>query len=353
MSIEEYRWRCERALSWHGNRTAAELLSEIPSDLGVDRYGSGGAVETLEREICGLLDKPAAIFMPSGTMAQMIALRIHADRRGSRAVALHPTAHLELHEEHGYERLHNLSGVLVGDPKSLITIGDLRAISEPLAAVLFELPQREIGGRLPSWSDLSEQTAFVRGKGAALHLDGARIWECVPYYGKTEADIASLFDSVYVSLYKGIGGLGGCCLAGDEELIDQARVWRRRHGGTLFALWPYAASAIEALRARRPRMQSYYEHAVAIAAALSDIDGVAVLPDPPQTPMMHLKLRTTAEHFLDVARDLAESERLWTWPDSVPADDPAARSVELTVGDATMEFTPDEVAKIVARFVTT
>jgi threonine aldolase len=182
-------------------------------------------------------------------------------------------------------------------------------------------------------------------------LDGARLWECTPYYGKSLAEIVALFDSVYVSLYKGIGGLGGCCLAGEDDLVAQARVWRQRHGGTLFALWPYAASALGALRARLPKMPEYFAHALAIADALRGIDGVDVVPDPPHTPMMHLHLRTTEEHVLATARALAETESLWTWPGSAPSENPAVRVLELTVGDATLGFEPKEVAAIVARFV--
>jgi threonine aldolase len=350
-SLESYRWTCARALDGHGNRSAAELLAEIPADAGVDRYGAGGAVAALEDEMRTVLGKPAAVFMPSGTMAQQIALRIHADRRGVRTVAFHPTAHLELHEDKAYQRLHGLVGLKIGDPRGLITIEDLRGVSERLAAVLLELPQREIGGRLPSWSDLEEQVAFVRAQGAALHLDGARLWECTPHYGRTPAAIAALFDTVYVSLYKGLGGLAGCCLAGEEAVVSEARAWRRRHGGTLFGLWPGAASGLAALRKRLPRMPRYCEHARSIAVALRRVPNLEVVPDPPQTPMMHLHLRVEAEAFLAAARHLAEEQSLFTWARTSPGATPAIRVVELTVGDATLAFAPDEVAEILERLV--
>ena len=350
-SFEDLRWTCARALNWHGNRHAAELIAEIPSDLGVDRYGSGGAVALLEEEIAEVLGKPAAVFMPSGTMAQQIAMRIHADARGARTFAFHPTSHLELHEDKAYQRLHGLVGLPIGDARRLWTIDDVTGISERLAAVLFELPQREIGGRLPSWSDLEKQTAAVRARGAAVHLDGARIWECTPYYGKTPAEIAGLFDTVYVSLYKGLGGLSGSCLAGDEAVIDEARAWRKRHGGTLFALWPYAASGLAGLRKRLPLMPRYYEHAIAIADALRSIPNLEIVPDPPQTPMMHLHMRVDEAAFLKAARRLAEDEGIFTWPATVAGDTPSVRVVEFTVGDATLTFTPNEVAKIVEQLL--
>jgi threonine aldolase len=348
--IRELRAGCDRFLGVHGARTSADMLAEIATlqedELAEDWYGEAGVVPILEEEVRGLLDKPAAVFMPSGTMAQQIALRIHADRSGHRVVAFHPTSHLELHEDKAYQRLHGLLGRTVGSGRELITLGDLQGIDEPLAAVLFELPQREIGGRLPAWEDLVEQVEHVRGLGAAVHLDGARLWECGPFYGRSLAEIAALFDSVYVSFYKGLGALTGSVLLGDEELIREARAWRHRHGGTLFRLWPYAASCLAALRTRLPRMPAYVAHARAIATALATVDGLEVVPDPPQTPMMHIHLRTTAADAIAGIRRLASEERVWAVGGTAPTDTPSVRRIELTVGDATLEFSPAEVARV-------
>jgi threonine aldolase len=349
--MEQYRWSCRRALFANGNRTAAQLLAEIPTDLGLDRYGAGGAVAALEGEICNVLGKPAAVFMPSGTMAQQIAIRIYAERSGVHSFAFHPTCHLHVHEEQAHAHLHGLKGVPIGQAHRLINLDDLRAMERPMATVLIELPQREIGGVLPSWSELEAQTAFVRANGIALHLDGARLWECSPYYERTPAQIAALFDSVYVSLYKGLGGLAGCCLAGDAELIAQARLWRRRHGGTLYSMWPNAASGLAALRKRLPRMRTYYEHALAIAAALGRVPNVQVLPNPPQTPMMHMHVRVNEEAFRAAALRLARDQGIWSWTSPDPSATPGMAKLELAVGDATLEFTAAEVADFVAQLV--
>jgi threonine aldolase len=289
--------------------------------------------------------------MPSGTMAQQIALRIHADRSGRKVVAFHPTCHLELHEDKAYQRLHGLVGRPVGDSAELMTTEALAAVKEPLAAVVFELPQREIGGVLPSWQDLRTQTSAMREAGAAVHLDGARLWECTPFYGKDLHEIAALFDSIYVSFYKGLGGLAGCCLAGDESLVGEAREWRKRHGGTLFAMWPYAAAGLVGLRDRLPRMPRYVEHARAIGALLSEVDGVEVTPNPPQTPMMHVHLRTDAEALRASATRLAKEDKLWVGLRSAPSALPGWRRIEFTVGDATLEFAPERVRDIIASLV--
>ncbi|MGZ4596773.1 MAG: threonine aldolase family protein [Actinomycetes bacterium] len=347
--------RCTRFLGGHGRRVPAELLAELTylaaDDLAADRYGDKGTVARLEDEVRELLGMPAAVFMPSGTMAQQIVARIRADRGGSRTVAFHPTCHLELHEKQAYQRLHSLVGRPVGNAHELLTRADIESVHEPLAAFVFELPQREIGGQLPSWDDLTGQVEAARALGGVVHLDGARLWECGPFYDRPLAEIAGLFDSVYVSFYKGLGGLAGCCLLGDDEVVAQAREWRSRHGGTLFAMWPYAASALVGLRRRLPLMASYVDHARAVAAELAKVDGLDVVPDPPQTPMMHVRLRTDAESFAATARRLAVARGIWTWPRSTPTESPRWRKVELTVGDATLGFTPGEVAELLGSFV--
>jgi threonine aldolase len=325
----------------------AELATLSADELKLDMYGDGGVVTTLEDEVRELLGKPAAVFMPSGTMIQQIALRIHADARTSRVVAFHPTCHLELHEDKAYQRMHGLVGRTVGSRHELITLADLEAIHEPIAVLLLELPQREIGGRLPAWKDLVAQTRWARAHGAATHVDGARLWECGPFYKRPLAEIAALFDTVYVSFYKGLGGPAGGMLLGDAEVIAEAREWRHRHGGTLFNLWPYAASALAGLRLRLPRMKATYAHARAIAKALGAIDGVTVMPDPPQTPMMHINLRTTGDAFEAGVRRLATEQRLWAFGGSSPSDTPGIQGVELYVGDATLQLTPDEIAAAV------
>jgi threonine aldolase len=353
-SDDELAKQCTRFVGWHGRRRPADSLAELLAafpDLEADRYGNGGVVAELESEVTELLGKPAAVFMPSGTMAQQIAMRIHADARHRAAIAFHPTSHLELHELSAYQRLHGLIGYSLGDARRLVTLADLEGVREPLAAVLWELPQREIGGRLPEWDDLVAQVEWARGHGAAIHLDGARLWECTPHYQRTPAEISALFDTVYVSFYKGLGGLAGCCLAGEQDVIDQAREWRARHGGTLFALWPYAASALAGLRRRLPMMPAYVEHAARIAAELRPLPDVEVVPDPPPTPLMHLHLRGSAASLRAAARSIAENEGILTWLSSAPTDSPQWQRVELTVGDATLAFEPKEIRRLVEQLV--
>jgi threonine aldolase len=260
--------------------------------------------------------------------------------------------HLRHHEGEALERLQHLVGRPVGDPDRLLTLDDLQPVAEPFAVLLLELPQRDLGGQQPSWEALEAQVAWARERGAAVHLDGARLWESAAGYDKTPAAVAALFDTVYVSFYKALGALPGCCVAGADDVVAEVREWRKRMGGTLFGMWPNAASALTCLRDRLPRMSHYLRHAQAIAAALGDVDGVRVVPDPPQTPMLHLLLRTSRHDFMANVRRLATDEGIWTWADPRIAD-PDVQRVELSVGDATCEWQPSAVRAILTALVAT
>ena len=222
----------------------------------MDVYGGGESVKRLESRVAGLLGKEAAVLFPSGTMAQQVALRIWCERSGRWTVGFHPQCHLDVHEERGYEHLHGMHARPIGNRDRLIARADLDEVREPLGALLLELPQRDLGGQLPAGATCAPRRAWARANGVALHLDGARLWQCGPFYRRPLHEIAALFDTVYVSLYKDLGGLGGCVLAGPEDVIAEARVWRVRHGGRLVDVradgavggaWPRRAAAAHAV----------------------------------------------------------------------------------------------------------
>jgi threonine aldolase len=346
----EIIWRCERGLGQRRPARAADLLTAaaaaLPPDAWPDQYGEGDFVEAFERRIAELLGKAAAALLPSGTMAQQIALRIHCDRRRLSTVAFHPTCHLELHEHGGYAHLHGLKAELVGDRDRLITLEDLEKLRAPIGALLIELPQREIGGRLPEWEDLAAQIKWARDREIATHLDGARIWESAPYYQRPYSEIGELFDTVYVSLYKGLGGLAGSVLAGPEELIAEARVWRRRHGGTLLTLFPFAAAAQRGLDELIPQMPRFLEHARALAASLAEVSGLVVVPDPPQTPLFHIHLRGDPQTLSERALDVAEDRHVWLFHRLAPSVVPNVSVLELNVGEPALEISPDEASEL-------
>ena len=316
-----------------------------------DMYGQGDLINDFEKQVAELLGKPAGVFMPSGTMAQQIALRIHADRTHIPHVAFHPTCHLEIHEQKGYQLLHGLHGVLVGSPYRLMTLDDLNNVKEPLAALLLELPQREIGGQLPSWDDLTAIVNWARERNLALHLDGARLWECQPFYQRSYAEIAGLFDTVYVSFYKILGGITGAMLLGPEDLIAEARIWQRRHGGNLVRMFPFVLSAKMGLETRLDRMGQYHAKAIEFAEVLSALPGIEVMPNPPHTNMMHVFIHGEADRLEQAALNIAHEQKVWLINGFMPSQIPAYQKFELTVGDGALEFSREEVKELFERLI--
>ncbi|MGA2211391.1 MAG: beta-eliminating lyase-related protein [Acidimicrobiales bacterium] len=345
------RLACNRFLVGHGARTTAELLADIDPDTEIDRYGDGGVVGELEAEVAEVLGKAAAVFLPTGVMAQQSTLRVHAERRARWTFVGHPACHLDWREGRGYQRLHGLTFRQAGELRHPLRLDDLEAVGESPAALLLELPQRDLGGWLPSWEELLAQVAWAREREAAVHLDGARLWEAAAGYERSPADVAALFDTVYVSFYKGLGSIGGCCVAGPADIVAEVREWRTRHGGTVFGLWPYAASSRTSLRRRLPRMAAYRRHALAIAEALSDLPGADVLPDPPHTSHLHLHLHRGEDELRAAALALARDEKIWTFARWFPCDTPNVQRIECPIGDATMEFSPEEFRRIISVLV--
>jgi threonine aldolase len=272
-------------------------LAQVCDTEGIDTWDVYGDYKrTLETSLvrrleytvaheCGMAD---AVWVPSGIMAQSIALLIHARKYHQRrrqhttndanippsAFACHATSHLLLHEHDAYRHLLHMEAVVVPHQRELSVdtaaaannVPTIRAISyedvvaaisnptsnaAPVTTVLVELPLREIGGKCTSWDDLQELHDYCRHHGISMHCDGARLWESMAYYGTqkrsdgtwvTIQDVCGLFDSVYVSLYKGLGGLSGALLLGSTEFCKEARVWLRRMGGNVYTLLPYAVA---------------------------------------------------------------------------------------------------------------
>ena len=303
---------CHRFLTHDYPKTPRQVLSELAEttdpELEADRYGQGDLIAGFESEVAALLEKEAAVFMPSGTMCQQIALRIWAER--------------------------------------LLTLEDLKAISEPVGALLLELPQRDLGGQLPDWVALNEIMAWARERGIPTHLDGARLWECRPFYGREYTEIAGLFDSVYVSFYKILGGIAGSMLAGPADLIAEARTWQRRHGGNLVHLYPLVLSAQKGLRERLGRMEAYHAKAKEIAVLLAPFEEIEIVPDPPHTNMMHLFIRGEQDKLEAAALDVARETGIWLFYRLAPTLPPGLTLFELTVGEATLDLSGQEIVDV-------
>jgi len=320
------------------------VLDRVPPGLRLDE-----PTAQLEQRIADLLGKPAALFFPTGTMAQQTAMRVHAERTGRRTFAAHPQCHLAVWEEEGYSAVHGLRHTAVGDREGLITLDDLAEVRSPIAALLLELPQRDLGGLLPTWDDLVAQTTWARDGGAAAHMDGARLWEAQTFYDRPFAEIADLFDTVYVSLYKGLEGVRGAVLAGDRASIDAASVWRRRLGGATPDSWPAAVTALMGLDEVLPRMAEFRDHAVAVGVDRGGDGYATTRPHVPQTPMFHVHLPAPKDVVAAAAERIFAESGVELPHRPKASSDPTRCSIELTIGVVSLDFTPKEVAELIRR----
>ncbi|MCL6457898.1 MAG: low specificity L-threonine aldolase [Gorillibacterium sp.] len=334
------------SLTIHGKRNIQVLkdaFQEIEGDLASDMYGAGSVIDQFQNKMAKLLGKESAVFFPSGTMAQQIALRIWCDQLGLPRVAYHPLCHLEIHEQDGLKELHHIEPVLLADKDRVIQLDDVRNITGDIACLLLELPQREIGGQLPSFQELEAISAYCREQGIKLHLDGARLFEILPYYQKSAAEVCQLFDSVYISFYKGIGALAGAMLAGGEDFTKQSKVWKRRHGGDLISLYPYILSADYYAEQRLPRMQQYYEGAIELASLYNDCPAVTTLPVVPVSNMFHVHFSLPKAKVEPILISLYETTEVGLSGSLREDSETTTCSYEVSIGDRYAGIPKDKI----------
>ncbi|MFF3606413.1 threonine aldolase family protein [Streptomyces sp. NPDC002463] len=375
--VDEEAARLHRAKVWGGaertlwntsvDGTVGSRLRELAAwteaagheEAPLDTYGNG-LVEELERRVAEELGFPAAVFFPTGTMAQQVALRCWAGRTGSPVVALHPLGHPEVHENGAFGAVSGLRTVHPTDAPRLPTAEEVRDHPEPFGTLMLELPLRDAGFVLPSWEELAEAVEAARERDAVVHFDGARLWETTTHFGRGLAEIAGLADSVYVSFYKSLGGMSGAALAGPEDVMEEARIWRHRYGGMVFQQYPAALSALRGLDVELPRLPSYVAHARVVADAVREAlaeAGTGWFRVHPETPHTH-QFQVWLPYDPDVltAAALAQTEdtgtalfRRWFTPGA--AGPPGVSFTELTVTDPGLEWTAKDVQEAVRDFL--
>ncbi|MGX1630092.1 threonine aldolase family protein [Streptomyces albidoflavus] len=354
----------ERVLARHSmDATLQERLAALPTqaasvyDLAepVDVYGNG-VVEALEDRVADVLGTEAAAFFPTGTMAQQVALRCWAGRSGNSTVALHPLAHPEVHEGGALGAVSGLRTVHPTRERRLPTAAEVREFPEPFGTLMLELPLRDAGFTLPTWEELTEVVAAARERDAVVHLDGARLWECTPHFGRSLPEIAALADTVYVSFYKSLEGIGGAALAGPAELVEEARTWRHRYGGQVFQQFPTALAALHGLETVLPLLPSYVAKAQEVAEAIdagftaAGLPWFRLHPRPVHTHQFQVWLPYEAKALDAAVTELAEETGTALFRRWMPGDAPGVSMAEVTVAGPGLAWTREEVAGAAEEF---
>jgi len=290
-------------------RSQADWISHIANSKylsrSIDYYSEGELVTRLEERIADILGKPSALFFAKGMVAQFCAFKVVQEESNNRLIAVHPLSHLAFDEKDSYSHLLGLEGCLIGDRKPF-GVHELSRLNETPAIVSVELPLRRAGFLLPKWSELQQMSEWCRDKNVHLHMDGARLWESTHYYQQSESEIANLFNSVYVSLYKGLGAMGGAVLAGSESFIERCKVWRTRFGGDAYTNFPLLVTALEGLDHRLTKIPESFNRAKQIATMLSDFPELEVAQPHTNGFFVYLKAELNPESIERLNRIAAE-----------------------------------------------
>jgi threonine aldolase len=268
--------------------------------VGDDVYHDDPTVNALEDMVAGLLGKEAAMYVPTGTMSNQIAVRMHTQPVDS--IVLEASAHIAAHEMGGAAHHSGVTLQRVVGTRGVFTADDLRAkvpvphpslpgyLYEPHTLVCIENTHNEAGGTIWGIEAARSVTDTARDLGMATHLDGARLWNASAATGIGVERFADPFDTVSVCFSKGLGAPIGSALLGDVDFIAQARRFKQMFGGGMRQSGLIAAGAIYALEHNRDRLVDDHANARSFAETLAAIEGVTIDLDAVQTNIVYFNV---------------------------------------------------------------
>jgi threonine aldolase len=270
--------------------TAAMRAAMAAAEVGDEQRGQDPTTAELERRVAELLGHEAAVFLPSGTMCNEIALRLHI-RPGGDELLLDRTAHPIVAEAGGPAALAGAFITALDGDGGIFTAGQLRdalhvdgdRYAPRSRVVSVEQTTNMGGGRIWTLASIEEVLALARESGLRSHLDGARLMNAVVAAGVPAADYARGFDTAWIDFSKGLGAPVGAVLAASRELIDEAWRYKQMMGGALRQSGILAAGCLYALDHNVERLAEDHANARALAEGLAAVRGIAIDPDAVET----------------------------------------------------------------------
>lgn len=261
-------------------------LNEINNSdtIQYDLYGNGGDTRRLEQEFAKITGKEKAIYLPTGTMANQLAIKL---LNGEKTKVIVPeNSHIFRDEADAAQSVHNKRLVAIGKGKHHFDVSDLKSavnyindsevFKSGIGTVVIENPIRRADGRYVPIETIKKISNYCKGKGYKLHLDGARIHIASAYSGVSVTEYASYFDTVYISLYKYLNASGGAILCGDAKLINQVAHQIKIHGGTMFQSWNNTSMALHYLNGIEKRWKVLVDAGNKLITGLNTIKGVSI-----------------------------------------------------------------------------
>ena len=283
----------------HNPAEYSQLLATLTAkgDIERDHYSLGGVVDQLETRMAAVLGKEAAVWLPTGTLANHLAVRLLAGNR--RRVLVQAESHLMNDCGDCAGTLSGLHLVPLAPGKATFTLQDVeRAAYEsstgrvvtPIGAIQIESPVRRKNGERFDFDEMKKIAAWARAHNAGLHLDGARLFLESGYTGRSVKEYSALFDTVYISMYKYFNAASGAILAGPRALLADLFQTRRMFGAGLPASWPFAVVALHYLAGFEQRFRSSVETAGRVIATLRADANFGVEPVPNGTNIFRLRV---------------------------------------------------------------
>jgi threonine aldolase len=251
--------------------------------LDIDSYSLGGTVERLERKFSEMLGKEASIFMPTGTLANHLAIRKHCAIK--RRAVVQEQSHLYNDTGDCAGQLSGINLVPLAKDRPYFTLDELKEavvrsetgrVANPIGAVMIESPVRRQAGRVVPFAEMEAITRFCAQRDIPTHLDGARLYMMSAATGVKPREYAALFDTVYVSLYKYFDAHIGAILAGRRDFIDGLHHDRRMFGGGLNAAYLPAALAIKGTEGFEERFAAAMSQARDLFDMLNELEGISI-----------------------------------------------------------------------------
>ena len=256
-----------------------QLLASLAAktEIAPDSYSLGGIVEKLENHVAALLGKEAAVWFPTGTLANQVAVRMLAGSR--RRVIVQAESHLYKDCGDCCQTLSGLTLIPLAPGKPSFTLKDVEdaaydstsgRVLTPIGAIQIETPVRRGQGAQFDFGEMQKIVAWARAHNVGLHLDGARLFLESAYSKRPVKEYAALFDTVYVSMYKYFNATAGAVLAGPKALLANLYHTRRMFGGGLPHVWPYAAVALHYMDGFEDRFRAAVDNSEKTIAILRD-----------------------------------------------------------------------------------
>jgi threonine aldolase len=319
------------------------------AEVGDDCYGDDPNVIALEERVAGLLGKEAAMFVPTGTMANQIAVQIHCTR--GQTLATHTTAHVRIHEDASAAALAGVQVMPIGTRRGY-SVAELEALCNEetcgwprVGAVWLENTLGDAGGLVWPLPELRAVSAWARAQGRPVHLDGARLWNAHVASGTPLPEIAAVADTVSVAMSKGLGAPAGSLLVGSEALVARARGRKHAMGGGMRQAGILAAAGLHALDHHVERLADDHRRASALAFAITDLPGWDVAT--PETNMIVARVADPVTHAEQLCAPLRDAGVLChpnRWAE-------VRLVVHLGIDDAAIEAIAARIRSVVPRVV--